>query len=100
MESAAFPSALVWYEQEDVDLLFMEQPDERIEHMLPSYLSSALTSSWGQAENATGTDRCTLSALLFNVPSTASVSGLIITATVLPGIIYLRLTLKKNQLKL
>lgn len=67
-----------------------------MQHVLPSYLSSALTSSRGQAGNAIHTDRYTLSTLLLNVPSTTSVSGLIITATVLPGIIYLGLTLKKS----
>ena len=46
----------MWCEQEDVDLLFMQQPDEKIEHTFPFYLSSVLISSWGQAENAIGTD--------------------------------------------
>lgn len=65
--------------------------------MLPSYLSSALTSFLGQAENAISADRCTLSVLLFNVPSTTSVRGglIMITATGLPGIMGLGLFLKK-----
>lgn len=63
--------------------------------VLPSYLSSALTSAWGEAENAIGTDHCMLSALLLNVPSHTSVTGLIITAVVFTGIIYLSLTEKK-----
>lgn len=68
--------------------------------MLASDLSSALTSLiLGSGRNAIGTDHDTLLALWLNVPSTTSVSGLIITAKVLPGIIYLGLTLK-NHLKL
>lgn len=47
-------------------------------------------------ENAIGTDRCTLSTLLLNVPSTTSASGLRIIAAVFPGIIYLGLTPKKS----
>lgn len=73
---------------------------EKKEHVLASDLSSALTSLiLGSGRNAIGTDHDTLLALWLNVPSTTSVSGLIITAKVLPGIIYLGLTLK-NHLKL
>lgn len=68
-----------------------------MKHVLPFYLASALTLSWGQAENAIGTDRCTVPALLLNVPSTTSVSKLTVTAKILPGIMYLGLTLKKTS---
>lgn len=65
--------------------------------MLASDLSSALTSLvLGSGGNAIGTDHYTVLALSLNVPSTTSVSGLIITAKVLPGIICLGLTLKKS----
>lgn len=73
----------------------MERKKERV---LPSYLSSALTSSRGQAGDAVGTALGASLALLLNVPSTTSASGLIMATKVLPGIIYLELTLKKKTI--